>query len=283
MKRLGAILSVALILVMMTASFCFADSFELVSTNPKDGDTNRSIDNFSIKLQFNQPVLNEANEAANARCVTVRDQEGNRIPVELYYSPKEEGLVMALFNKNSNSEISIQEDTEYTVTVSEHFLNAEGDELGQTQTITFKTLNQTRSTRVYMLIMVVMFGGMFFFSNKAMKKEEEKKKDDDKVNPYKVAKETGKSVEEIVAKEQKKKAKKSAADARRTPKNGVHEEEKQDVRNPDAKRVKGPRPISAGGSTYITGRKAKAEAAAQAARQKGTTNPKKKSGKKNKK
>ena len=57
-------------------------------------------------------------------------------------------------------------------------------------------------------MMVVMFGGMIVVTSKAAKKNiEEERKKQDKVNPYKEAKKTGKSVEEIVEKDQKRKAK----------------------------------------------------------------------------
>jgi len=290
MKRISAILSLALILVLMTASFCFAAGFDLESSYPADGDDNKSIDNFSIKLYFNDDVLNEANEAANAKCIKVTDPEGNEIPMQLFYSPNEKGLVMALADIDVDDELQISEDTEYTVVISGDFQNAAGDTLGEDKVITFKTLNQSRSMTVYMVIMVVMFGGMFYFSNKAMKKQKEKEKQEyEKVNPYKKAKETGKSVEEIVAREQKAKAKRARAEARKAAKDAGEEFDDEDDDelyqiNPDAKRVKGPRPIAAGGSTYITGRKAQAEEARKAAMQKGTTKPKNKSGKhKNKK
>jgi hypothetical protein len=52
---------------------------------------------------------------------------------------------------------------------------------------------------------------MIFFSmrsaKKAMEKENDQKQKKDTVNPYKEAKRTGKSVEEIVEKDKKKKAK----------------------------------------------------------------------------
>lgn len=287
MKRLGAVLSLALIIVLMASSLCFAtsDDFDLIKTSPKDGYSSASVDNFSIKMYFNKPVLNEANQAANKRCITVKDQDGVVLPIEVYYSEKEEGLVMALYKQDDQDKkerTAIKEDCQYTVTISEDFLSADGTPLGETKTIEFKTLNQTQSTSIYMVMMVIMFGAMFYFSSKAMKKEQEKKKAaDEKVNPYKKAKETGKSVEEIVAKDQKQKAKRAAAAAKKERKEQQDEEDDEPIVVVNTnKKVKGPRPISAGGSTYITGRKA----AAEAARQKGTTNPKNKSKKsKNKK
>lgn len=293
MKRFGAILSLALIMVMMCSSLCFADNFQLNNTYPADGDTGKSIDNFGIKLYFNQPVLNEENVKHNAKCIKVVGEDGKQLPVTLYYSPKEEGLAMALVEPENKD--LVQQNCLYTVTLSGDFLDAAGDELGEDAVISFTTLNQTRASTVNMVMMVIMFGGMFFFSSRAMKKQAEEKpvkKGDDKVNPYKEAKKSGKSIEDIVEQDKKNKAKKAAHEARRVARDQADREAarkkmekegllpKEDVveKNPN-KKVKGPRPISAGGSTYSTGRKA----AAEAARAKGTTNPKNKSSKKNRK
>ena len=171
----------------------------------------------------------------------------------------------------------VKQDTEYTVTLSSDFLAADGTELGEDIKITFSTLNQTRATTVNMVMMGVMMVGMVIFSTKAMKKDgggaaakqQTARKGDDKVNPYKVAKETGKSIEDIVAKDQKDKEKKAASEAKRAArheadleaarkklmKSGELMADEDEAANSDVKRVKGPRPISAAGSKYIRGRK----------------------------
>ena len=62
MKRAGRILSLVVILVMLTATFCFAapsadaqetgteGSLTLLDTYPKDGSKGASIENMSVKL-----------------------------------------------------------------------------------------------------------------------------------------------------------------------------------------------------------------------------------------
>ncbi|MEG1584536.1 MAG: hypothetical protein RR361_05750, partial [Anaerovorax sp.] len=100
------------------------------------------------------------------------------------------------------------------------------------------------------------------------------------------AKETGKPVEEVMAQLAKEKAKAEAKAKRRSGGNGSNEEdddEDEEVVVSNNKRVKGPRPISAGGSTYVTGRKAAAEKAKLEAERKAlakNTNPKNATGKK---
>ena len=92
------------------------------------------------------------------------------------------------------------------------------------------------------------------------KKEAEKQqaaRKEEKVNPYKEAKRTGKSVEEIVEQDQKNKAKQAEKAARKAAREA---EDYDDYPEEGVYRVKGPRPIASAGGRYITGRKALAEA-----------------------
>ena len=113
-------------------------------------------------------------------------------------------------------------------------------------------------------MMFVMFGGMFFFTSRQMKKQQEKNQDtrpvkEEAFNPYKEAKRTGKSVQEVIAAHEKEQAKKAAKAAKKAAKHDA-EEEYEEIEDNGNHKVKGPRPISAAGSTFITGRKAEAEA-----------------------
>ena len=144
------------------------------------------------------------------------------------------------------------------------FTADDGSTLGTDGEITFKTLNQSRNNMVYMVMMFLMFGGMFFFTSRQMKKhmaeENEGRAKEEPFNPYKEAKKTGKSVSEVIAEHEKEVAKKAAKEARHA-KNHAEEKVEEIVEETNGNyRVKGPRPISAGGSSYITGRKAIAEA-----------------------
>ena len=126
---------------------------------------------------------------------------------------------------------------------------------------------------IVLTLFVVYVLGMIFLTMRETKKQtkeaEEKKRggktQEETVNPYKVAKKTGKSVEEIVAEEEKKKARAKAKAERK--KKQEEEEEEEGIY-----KVHGPAPVSKGGSKYKTGRKAlaekkKAEAAAKRAEQ----------------
>ena len=168
------------------------------------------------------------------------------------------------------------------MTIDPGFKAVSGDTLTEQDKVSFTTLNQSRAMTINMVMMAVMMAGMIFFSSRSMKKQMEKEKaakgKHDTVNPYKEAKRTGKSVEEIVEKDKKVKEKEAAAAAKKAAKN---EKEKQEsgaekkASDPNRKRVAGPRPISAGGGKY----KAPEKKTPEKSQNKGTTRPKNQTGK----
>ena len=285
MKKLGLILSLTMCIVLMASVFCFADGegLKIEKTYPKDGGTGFQPVNMGVTLYFNEEVSSEDNQEANNKCFKIINKETEEEQeIRVLYHPDEGGKVMVLL-KNS-----LEANTEYVFTVSGDFVADNGDELGEGMTINFKTRDVSKDSMINMLLMVVMFGGMMIFSMKSAKKQQEKeaqkKAGADKVNPYKVAKETGKSVEEIVEQDQKHKAKEAAKQERKARKEAAElaeleaEEEAETASARDINRyhVKTRRTIAEAGSTYITGRKAEAEARRAA----GTTRPKNQSAKK---
>lgn len=264
MKRTGVILCLAALIVMITASVCFgAQSLEITDTYPADGQDNTTIENMCVKIWLNNEMGNEKSEKANEDCFEITDNKGKKVPTRVFYNPEDPKQIMVLADTTKN--LNIKDNTEYTLTISGDLTDNDGNTLGHEQTVTFKTLNQSQSTQIYMLMMVVMFGGMFFFTSRQMKKQREKEAEGQKVkeepfNPYKEAKRTGKSVEEVMAAHEKEEAKKAAKEARKAARHNADEEEEFEEEDNGNFKVKGPRPISAGGSSYITGRKAIAEA-----------------------
>lgn len=213
MKRFSRVTAIALLMVMMAYSFCFAETLKLVGSYPEEGSANAAIENFGVKLYFNKDIYSEKkNMHVNENKIVMKDQNGKTVPTLVVYSPKEKNMVLVLANQNIDKEngaqAKIEQDTEYTVSIAKNLQSANGETLKKAEKITFRTMNQTRSTMISMVLMGAMFGGIFFASSRSMKKQMKKKMQDDKVNPYKVAKETGKSVEEIVAADQKVKRKK---------------------------------------------------------------------------
>lgn len=266
MKKTGARILLAMLLVLMTTSFAFAAPFAVEATSPSDGETGMAIDNMGVKVRFTQPVYSEENEKANAKQCRLVGADGKTVPIRVVFNPDEPKVMLVLADTANGAKINPS--TEYTLTVGADFLAADGSVLGEELKLTFETLNPSTSMTVSMVMMGVMVVGMVYFTSRTAKKEAEKarEKKDEPINPYKVAKETGKSVEEIVAQEQKKKEKKAQKDAK---KQRQQAENKVEIAS-DNKRVTRPRPISEAGARYKSGKAAEAaarKAAAQKARE----------------
>ncbi|MEL7657229.1 MAG: hypothetical protein AAGU75_15135 [Bacillota bacterium] len=291
MKKIGVILSLSIIMVLMSFSLCFASGLDLLDSYPKDGSDESRPENFMVKLYFNEDVSAKEVQSDNENAFKFTDSKGKELPIKVLYDAKRPKEIWVLVDK------ILKSDTGYKLSISGDLKVANGDTLGQDKVIKLKTRNVNTDNNVNMGLMGVMMVGMIFFTSystkRQLKKQEEEAKtaDDIKVNPYKVAKETGKSVEDIVAKTEKEKEK-AKQKAEKKNKGKVESSSKisdadDDKANNDNKRVTGPRPISVTGSTFVTGRKAKAEKereqeAARAAA--GTTRPKNATGKsKNKK
>lgn len=270
MKRIGAIVCLAALIVTMTASVCFgAQSLEVVDSYPKDGQKNTSIENMGVKLTFNSEVGAKDTIKANAKCFSITDDQGKKIPIRVFYDPKDSKKMMVLADAveiANDKDLRIKDNTEYTLHISGDFVDSAGNELGKDMEISFTTLNQSQNTKVYMIMMVIMMGGMFFFTSRQAKKQMEKQQEETGVkeepfNPYKEAKRTGKSVDEVIAAHEKEVAKREAKAAKKAKRQSAEEDDDYEYEEDNGNyKVKGPRPISAGGSTYITGRKALAEA-----------------------
>ena len=129
---------------------------------------------------------------ANAKQFKLTNAKGKEIPIRVYYSHKErkDGLMMVV-SDIVDTDIQIQGNTEYTLTIGEDLQATDGTTLGHEETIEFRTLDQSRSTMVYTIMMIVMIVGMIFFSmrsaKKAMEKENDQKQKKDTVNPYTVS------------------------------------------------------------------------------------------------
>ena len=296
MKRIGALVCLMIMMVSVLAPAAFAtedvnaqkDGLAIVESIPHNKDEGVSVENLSVKIQFNKDVMpaNDKIEQKNAKQFKLTDKNGKEVPIKVYYSDKEEGLLMVASNIRSKearkANSIIQGDMKYTLTISEKFQAADGSKLGAVETISFKTLDQAKSTKVYMILMAIMMVGMIVFTSKSAKKEAEKQtKESGKsqtVNPYKEAKRTGKSVEEIVAKDAQRKAKEAEALAKRKAADAELlaelEAEAAEEASSSNKRVSGPRPISASGSEY------KVKVVKTQPKQTTSTNPKNQSGKK---
>lgn len=276
MKRIGAILTTLALLMVLATGTCFADTLILEKTYPEDGSKGAAIENMSVKLYFSGNMSEEkAGKANDDDVFQLYDSEGKKIPTRTLYGSSEKGVVLVLLD--TNKDVKAKSNSEYTLKISGDVVDDNGNKLGKDQQITFKTLNETTNTWVSMGMMVLMFGGMMFASMKgvAKAKDDTPVKKDDKVNPYKEAKKTGKSVEEIVEADQKKKAKEAAKAAKKAAKEAEMYYEENDNYKVHAKRSAGD-----AGSTFVAAKreataKAKAEAAAKKAAAKAARKKKK--------
>ncbi len=281
MKKAGIIFSLSILMCLMSFSVCFASGLQLLHSYPENGSNDSTLENVVVKLYFNEDVSAKEVQQDNKGAFKFTDEKGKELPLRILY-PKNLDEIWILVNK------PLQSNSEYKLVISGDLKIPNGDTLGVDQTVKFKTRNTGTDTTVNMVLMGLMMVGMIIYTSiatkRALKKEEKRKADEIKVNPYKVAKKTGKSVEAVVAQTEKDKEK---AREKKNRRGAVNEgdasgEETEIDNNKDTKRVAGARPISVTGSTYITGRKAKAErekelAAAKAAA--GTTKPKGTTGK----
>lgn len=275
MKRIGVILCLAILIVMGTAGVVRGASFTIEKTSPEDGSTGMSVDNMGVKVFFSKDIYNKDNEAANIKLCTLKDDKGKVIPSKVVFSEKNKDVMLVLADTGSKQENKAKGKTKYTLIIEKGLKAADGSVMAEGKKVTFETLDPKSSMTVSMVMMGLMLVGMIFFTSREAKKQAQgdTPKKEEKVNPYKVARETGKSVEEVVEKDRKRKEKQAAAAAKKTRRKGEDEDDEEEVAS-DNMRVSRPRPISEAGSTYRHVRPKKKQAQPRAK----STNPKKQTG-----
>ncbi|MGI6176911.1 MAG: Ig-like domain-containing protein [Eubacterium sp.] len=272
MKKAWRVLCLAALLVLASATIAFAESggLEIVESYPEDGQTGTSVENLSVKLRFNSSMNGADTVTANEDCFTLKDEDGNEYPVKVYYNEDDGTEVLVLYDTSAEDAKKVTGNTKYELTISGDLVSDNGDTLGKDVTIGFKTLNQSLNTKVYMFMMVGMMIFMVFISSRQAKKQAEDKTDpfaalNAPFNPYKEAKRTGKSVEEVIAEHDKEMARLRAKAEKMKKEQEKYdamfaEEDAEEEANDGIYRVKRRHRVSEGGSSYVTGRKAEAEA-----------------------
>lgn len=282
MRRLGSIISISVLIILFSFSLSFASGLELVDSYPTVGSNDSMLENVMVKLYFNEDVSAKDVQSINKNSFKFTDAKGKEFPIKVLYSSKNLKEIWVLVDK------TLKSDTSYKLFISEELQASNGDTLGDDTIIEFKTRNTATDNNINMGLMAVMVVGMMVFSSISMRrqlKKESEEKSDNKVNPYKVAKETGKSVKDVVAKVEKEKEKAQVQNAKKSKGskdgNTKSANKTQEIQSgKDTKRVMKARPVSSAGSKFKTGRKAAAEkAAAKAAARTTTTNPKHATGK----
>ena len=219
MKRLSLVTLLTTIMLMMATAFSFAEGdLKIVSSYPENNQNNTSIENLGVKLIFNNPINTKEAKAANADKFTIVDENGKKVPIHVLFSDKNDGLVLVLADTDKG--FRAENNAEYKLTIAADLTDNDGNALGKDEVIKFKTYNQRVNNMVNMGMMTVMFGGIMVLTMRQNNKkdDEEDKKSDSKetaFNPYKEAKKTGKSVEEVMAEQAKKEEKKAKRKARK--------------------------------------------------------------------
>ena len=230
MKKISLIAILMSIMIMAASVFCFAEGgFELVSSYPEDGQSNTSMENLGVKLTFSNAMDSKEAIAANYDKFAIYDEDGNAIPIQVLFSDKETGLTLVLADTDQG--FVAKNNSEYKLVISGDLIDNEGNTLGADKTVTFKTYNQKVNNMVNMVMMMVMFGGIMVLSlRQNNNQEEEEPKDAPKeaaFNPYREAKRTGKSIEEVKAEQAKKEAKEAKKKARKAKKTTEQPPEKK--------------------------------------------------------
>ncbi len=265
MKRKGITLClIMLFIVAFSTSSVFAASggLKIVDSYPKHRQENTTKDNMVVKLTFNNPVGAKEYHNKNEKAVKIVGPKGEIIPTRVFYNPKDEKEAMVL--ADTTKKLNIKDNAKYSLHVSRSFTDNNGNTLDNDNIISFKTINQKRNTTVYMIIMVVMFGAMFFLGHRSMKKQHENDVEEKeiKINPYKEAKRTGKSVEEVMKEIEKEKEKQRVKAEKRAAKRESESIKEEKTKLPvNHYKVKKTKPISEAGGTYKSGHKAKVQAA----------------------
>lgn len=232
MKKVSLIAVLTSLMILAASAFSFAaGELTLVSSYPEDGQKNTSMENLGVKLKFSNPINSKEAKATDADKFTIYDEDGNVVPTKILFSDKNDGLVLVLADPDEG--FSAKNNSEYKLVIDEGVVDNDGNVLGEEKTVTFKTYNQRVNNIVNMAMMFIMFGGIMFFSvrqQNSQKEEEEPKKEAPKeaFNPYKEAKKTGKSLEEVKAEQAKKEEKEAKKKARKKKKTEAQPEKKID-------------------------------------------------------
>ena len=207
MKRLAAIIAALVLMLASTVSACAAD-LSIVKVTPKDGATGKQPANMAVKIKFSENMNgDEAMDEANKLKIVIRDSEGTPVDSVIAHHDRYQDELWLVISGE------LQQNSEYKVDIQPGIRSVSGSVTSEAKTITFKTRNVKTDGIISTVLMIAMFGLMFFFSSRENKK---KAAETDvnvalevakKLNPYKIAKQKGVSIEEATADCEKERAK----------------------------------------------------------------------------
>lgn len=255
-RKAAAILALMVGMMAAAGSLGYAEGvegLELTKITPKDGESGKQITNMAIKMAFNEKMATEENVKENSGCFSVQTTDGKTLKFSAVYDeekyPNDIWLIM---------EDDLESDTEYVVTISGDLKSVAGHTLGEEMTSSFQTRNTKTDNNISMLLTFGMMGLMFYTTSKVAKKAQEQQAKENgtelELNPYKIAKEKGISVEEAVSYVEKEKAKvekaakKKAARAQRAAIAEAEEDDGEEELALNTYRVKKPHSIKEAGA-----------------------------------
>ena len=112
MKRARNIVCIAGLLAVMMTSTAFAEGdLEITGSYPEDGQKNTTIENVAAKIQFSKDVGNKKNQEANSKCFSMVDEDGEELPIRVYYNPEDpkEVLVLADTTEMNAEKITVKD------------------------------------------------------------------------------------------------------------------------------------------------------------------------------
>ena len=290
-RSTGIVFMVAAAMLILTFAFAAPASaadgtLNFIKSTPSSGDSNVPIENVGVKLFFDSNVTDYSVWAANSTAFKLTDPDGNPVDYNAYPGQKagEEGYILVIAKPIPVKEGypgQLIQSAIYTLTISSDLMAVSGARLGEDVKISFETMDMAANSRLSMIVMVLMMVGaivLMFFTNYRKMRAEAEAAALAKANPYRIAKDKNISIDEakeLIEKAKEKNQKQLEKTGGKAP---VIEEKKSATPRLDSKKkakkthkVKGPRPVSEGGSSFKTGRKglkarkARAEAAQQAA------------------
>lgn len=205
--RLGIFIT-AFFLCSVSTAFGASGSLNLISSYPEDGQTNTSMENLGVKLMFSGPMREQDTRDANSKLVHMFDSKGKAVPIVVYFDDSNEAMMVVAADTTAKG-FQVANNSKYKMAIDSGLRDDESNRLDKEINIAFTTYNQKANMMINMVMMFVMFGGILLFSMKQQKPEtEDNKVREQSFNPYKEAKRTGKSVEEVIAKAEKNNARK---------------------------------------------------------------------------
>ena len=277
------VLAIAFILALATPVFAAGGALNLKESSPKSGATNVPIENVGIKLIFDKPMDIPAGEQdMYKKYFTLTDDQGNIVECIPYRGQKEgeENYVLVIarpVSANENQPGQLLQDSDYVLAISGELMSEDGSTLGEDVKISFRTMDVKANSRLSMIIMVLMMVAviaLMVITNGRKMKAEAEAAALAKANPYRIAKDKGITVDaakELIEKAKERNQKQLEKTGGKAPEPVVEKKASAPKRldagkkKKDTVRVKRPRPISEGGSTYKKGRKAEKERKERAA------------------